>query len=56
MVILPSEFVATEWPGYFWNVKTKEIYSIKTGVLKKLAKRKPFVGHAKDGRRGTCCR
>lgn len=51
MVVFPSEFAATEWPGNFWNIKTKEMYSIKTGVLKKLAKRKPFNGHAKDGRR-----
>lgn len=51
MIVFPSEFVATEWNGYFWNVNTKELYSIKTGVLRKLAKRKPFVGHARDGRK-----
>ena len=51
MVVFPPEFVATEWPGYFWNITTKEMYSIKTGALKKLAKRKPFNGYAKDGRK-----
>jgi hypothetical protein len=35
MVILPKEFVATRYPGYFWNVTEKKLYSIKvTGELK----------------------
>jgi hypothetical protein len=35
MVVLPSDFVATRYPGYFWNVVEKKLYSIKvTGELK----------------------
>jgi hypothetical protein len=38
MVTLPVDFVATNAPGYFWNVKEKKLYSIKvTGLLKPLA-------------------
>lgn len=35
MVVLPSDFVATRYPGYFWNIVEKKLYSIKvTGELK----------------------
>jgi hypothetical protein len=35
MVTLPVDFVATKYPGYFWNVKEKKLYSLKvTGELK----------------------
>jgi hypothetical protein len=35
MVTLPRDFVATRYPGYFWNVVEKKLYSIKvTGELK----------------------
>ncbi len=35
MVTLPKDFVATRYPGYFWNVKEKKLYSIKvTGELR----------------------
>ncbi len=35
MVTLPKDFVATRYPGYFWNVVEKKLYSIKvTGELK----------------------
>lgn len=38
MVTLPVDFVATRYPGYFWNVVEKKLYSIKvTGELKPLA-------------------
>jgi hypothetical protein len=38
MVTLPKEFVATRYPGYFWNVVEKKLYSIKvTGELKPMA-------------------
>ena len=34
MVVMPVEFVATKYPGYFWNTKTKQLYSVKvTGIL-----------------------
>lgn len=37
MVTLPKDFVATRYPGYFWNVAEKKLYSIKvTGELKPL--------------------
>lgn len=35
MVTLPKDFVATRYPGYFWNVKEKKLYTLKvTGELK----------------------
>lgn len=35
MVTLPVDFVATRYPGYFWNVTEKKLYSIKvTGELR----------------------
>jgi len=37
MIKLPEDFTATKYPGYFWNVRTKKLYSIKIGgVLKPL--------------------
>lgn len=38
MVTLPKDFVATDYPGYFWNVADSQLYSVKvTGMLKPLA-------------------
>lgn len=38
MVTLPKDFVATRYPGYFWNVVEKKLYSVKvTGELKAMA-------------------
>lgn len=38
MVTLPTDFVATKYPGYFWNLKTKKLFSVKvTGELKQMA-------------------
>jgi hypothetical protein len=38
MVALPTGFVATKYPGYFWNLIDKKLYSLKvTGVLTPLA-------------------
>lgn len=35
MIVLPSEFVMTRYPGYFWNIIEKKLYSIKvTGELR----------------------
>ena len=35
MVVLPSGFVMTKYPGYFWNITEKKLYSIKvTGELR----------------------
>lgn len=48
MVTLPKDFVATKYPGYFWNIIEKKLYSLKvTGELRKLAYHKGgyFNGH-----------
>ena len=38
MVTLPKDFVATRYPGYFWNVVERKLYSLKvTGELKPMA-------------------
>jgi hypothetical protein len=37
MVTLPPEFVATKYPGYFWNYSTMKLYSLKvSGELRPL--------------------
>jgi len=37
MITFPAEYVATKYPGYFWNTKTKKLYSVKvTGALRPL--------------------
>jgi len=42
MVTLPKEFVATRYPGYFFNTKDDQLYSMKIdGVLKPLRFYKP---------------
>ena len=42
MVTLPPEFIATKYPGYFWNSTDQGLYSVKvTGVLTPLARRGP---------------
>lgn len=38
MVTLPADFVATRYPGYFWNVTERKLYSLKvTGELRPMA-------------------
>lgn len=50
MVTLPSEFVATKYPGYFWNVKTKRLFTAKLGVLRELKRTRPNQwNHYRDG-------
>lgn len=35
MVTLPKDFVATRYPGYFWSVTERKLYSLKvTGELR----------------------
>ena len=47
MVRFPSEYVKTKFPGYYWNVETQELYTIKvTGVLRPMKKHKAFCGYA----------
>ena len=38
MVTLPKDFVATRYPGYFWNAVECKLYSLKvTGELRPMA-------------------
>jgi len=42
MLHTPPEFVATKFPGYYWNLNTNRLYSIKIdGVLKPLKRSTP---------------
>lgn len=42
MVTLPPPFTATKYPGYFWNIEEKKLYSIKqSGELKELKMQNP---------------
>ena len=42
MVTLPKDFVSTKYPGYFWHIEEKRLYSVKvTGTLKPLHFNKP---------------
>jgi hypothetical protein len=36
MVRMPGEFVATKYPGYFWNTVTQTLFTAKLGVLREL--------------------
>jgi len=53
LVTLPSDFVATKYPGYFWNLRTRTLFSIKvTGVLRQMVFTKPsFWNDWKSGYR-----
>ena len=52
MVTLPPQFVATKYPGYFWNVDTQTLYTAKLGVLKEMKRDKPsYYNHQFDGYR-----
>ena len=31
MIIFPAGYVATKYPGYFWNVRTQTLASVKIG-------------------------
>lgn len=52
-VTLPEGFVATRFPGYFWNIETKTLYTAKLGVLRPLpvCKPNPFNHFREDGYR-----
>lgn len=41
MVILPKNLTALKYPGYFWDTVNHELYSCKTGVLKKIKRQRP---------------
>lgn len=49
MVILPPQFVATKFPGYFWNTHTQTVYSLKSGELRALPRIKPSTWTQVDG-------
>ena len=52
MVTLPIQFVALPIPGYFWNLDDKVVYSIKSGILKKLAPCVYYSSYYRQVRRG----
>ena len=42
MVSLPPVFIATKYPGYFYNSSNEQLYSLKIdGILKPLKYQKP---------------
>lgn len=47
MINFPRNFRALKnFPGYFWNVNNKRLYTMKvTGVLRELKLQKPFHNH-----------
>lgn len=52
MVTLPPQFVATKYPGYFWNVDTQTLYTCKLGVLREMKRDRPsYFNHQFDGYR-----
>ena len=49
MVTLPKDFVATRYPGYFWNVVEKKLYSLKvTGELRAMTVQRGFFYNGKN--------
>lgn len=48
MIVFPSGYCKTKYPGYFWNVNDQKLYSIKSGVLKPLTLRKAFYNRYVD--------
>lgn len=38
MISLPKEFTSTKYAGYFWNTEDRYVYSIKSGVLRRIKK------------------
>lgn len=40
MIILPPGLVSTKYSGYFYSIPDKKLYSIKTGVLKEVKKKR----------------
>ena len=42
MITFPDGFVATRFPGYFWNIKDEKLYTMKvTGVLRPMRRCDP---------------
>lgn len=40
VVQLPLGFCETKYPGYFWNANEHKLYSLKSGMLKQIPRRK----------------
>lgn len=45
MIVLPPGLVSTRYPGYFWDIPNQKLYSIKTGILKEVIKKKAYRRH-----------
>lgn len=45
MIILPPGMVSVKYPGYFYHIPTKKLYSIKSGLLKEVAFSRGFRNH-----------
>ena len=44
LVTLPEHFVGLRfYPGYFYNIENKQLYSLKSGILKPLKLQKPYA-------------
>lgn len=42
MITFPDGFVATKYPGYFWNITDEKLYTMKvTGVLRAMRRCDP---------------
>lgn len=51
MIQLPEGFIQLRYPGYYWNVNDKTLYSCKqTGVLKPMVMKKAYRGPVAGGR------
>lgn len=47
MITFPDGFVATRFPGYFWNTTDEKLYTMKvTGVLRPMRISSPPPGRA----------
>lgn len=45
MVIFPPGFTKTRFPGYFYNVFEKKLYTIKGGTLRPMVKKNAYHTH-----------
>lgn len=43
MIVFSEKFVPIKYPGYFWNLDERWLYSIKSGTLQPLKYNKPFT-------------
>lgn len=51
MIQLPEGFIQLRYPGYYWNVNDKKLYSCKqTGVLRPMTPTKAYRGVVPGGK------